>query len=298
MKIPQSFRRFCLAVAVFVALVQCSPRGPGAPLRIFFIDTGQGDATLIEDPVGGTALVDAGPAEQGIVGKLRALGVDHLNLAVGTHPDADHIGAMDEVLRAFPPKTYLDPHVPHPTGQFIGLLTVLKGLMEGGKTKYLEPGRRTISLGRVLVEILPSPTPLFEDTNNDSVVVRIVDDEFRALLPGDAGHDEEDWLLNQMRPEDLSADVLKPGHHGSKTATGDRWVDTVQPVAAVISCGRRNSYSFPHKEVLDRLEKRGIVIFRTDLSGTIEVRSWGRGFEVLADGRRLYRSPGFRGRRS
>ncbi|MGH8103579.1 MAG: ComEC/Rec2 family competence protein [bacterium] len=297
MRFAKRFRFLLLALALAALISACAPKGPGAPLRIYFIDIGQGDATLIEDPLGGAAIVDAGPAQQGVVGKLRALGVTHLDLAIGTHPDADHIGAMDEVMKAFPPIVYLDPHIPHPTGQFISLLTTLQELMESGKTKYLNPGRRTISLGRTLVEIYPTPDPPFDDTNNNSVVAKVVDDDFSALLTGDQEHNEEGWLMSKIPPSEFKSDILKAGHHGSRTGTGDAWLDAVQPAAAIISCGRHNSYGFPHKEVLDKLEKRGIMIFRTDISGTLELRSWGKGFEIRADGRTLYRSHDFRDHR-
>ncbi len=259
-------------------------------LEVYFLNVGQGDSILLRDASGKSALVDSGPAGDGVVLMLQNLGITHFSLIIGTHPDADHIGSMKEVLESFPSEVYMDPQIPHTTQFYLNLLLTLKSLVDSQKTTYLKPEGQRFLLGETVLEIFPSPNPPFEDSNNNSVILRVVYGEFTLLLTGDAESTEEQWLISHFDAPFLKARVLKVSHHGSRTGTTETFLNVVQPEVGVISTGKGNPYGHPHKEVLDRLEKKGITVFRTDELGTLQLFTRGKGYEIRAGGKRIYSS--------
>jgi len=282
----------CFVVFLFTCSRQGAKRAEERPtLEVYFLDVGQGDSTLIRDASGKAALVDSGPSGDSIVPMLQNLGVSKFSLVIGTHPDADHIGSMKEVLEAFPAEVYMDPQIPHTTQFYLNLLLTLKSLVEAKKTVYWKPEGQRFLLGDTVLEIFPSPNPPFEDSNNNSVVVRVVYGEFALLLTGDAEAEEEGWLLSHFDSPFLKAQVLKVAHHGSHSGTTEAFLSGVQPEVGIISVGKGNPYGHPHKEVLDRLEKKGIAVFRTDEEGSLQLLTRGEGYEIRGGGHRLFSSP-------
>lgn len=236
-----------------------------AHLELRVLDVGQGDAVLIRSD-GRTALIDAGPADR-IVAQLRALGVDTVDLLVASHNHADHIGGMDAVLDSFPVRFYLDNG--HPAGTRIQQ-RVLERVERHGVT-YLQPTRRTLSLGDAQLRVLPSPLePRTEDQNNRSLTLVLEYRGFRALLPGDA----ETPLLNALLAAgDVAAvDVLKAAHHGSRNGLTPAWLARTRPAVVAISLGAGNMYGHPHEAALRYYCAGGRRVLRTDLHGDIIVR--------------------------
>ncbi len=240
-------------------------------LRIDVIDVGNADAILIRSS-SHSMLIDAGtnPAGPEVVRYLHNQGVQGLDLVIATHADVDHIGGMDDVIEAFGAGTYLmasmPPGLEPTTKSYSSVLQALE--RQDIAVTEAEPGA-VYALGEAEVEIL-GPAGDFEDGNNQSVICRIGYGKRRFLFMGDAEKEAEAALLETGR--DLSADVIKIGHHGSNTSTTAALLDAVDPQYALITCGLDNPYNHPHPDTLAALAERRIRDYRSDLCGTIVVR--------------------------
>ncbi|HEX2205150.1 MAG TPA: DNA internalization-related competence protein ComEC/Rec2 [Longimicrobium sp.] len=252
--------------------------GDGGGLEIAFLDVGQGDAVALRTPAGRWLLVDAGPLEEGfdagekrVLPFLRAQGARRIEAMVLTHPHADHIGGAAAVLRALPVAAVVEPGLPYPSPVY---LATLDAATDGGTAWRAARQDRSLHVDGVelsflwpVVDVLDAPA----DANDISVVVQVRYGAFAALLTGDAPASVEAALVARYG-ERLRAHVLKAGHHGSVTSTSEGFLDAVRPALAVLSLGRRNEYGHPSPAVVDRLERRGVEVARTDEDGTVIVR--------------------------
>lgn len=240
-------------------------------LTVHFIDVGQGDSILIESE-GQYMLVDAGENDQGdtVITYLHSLGIDTLNYVIGTHPHSDHIGGLDDVINNFKIGSIIMPAKEHTTKTYEDVLAAI----ESQELKITTPEVGTIyQLGSASFEIIAPNKDYGDDLNNWSVGIKIVNGNNSFVMCGDAESQAETDMSNNGT--DVSADVLKLGHHGSNTSSSEEFLDKVKPTYAVISCGMGNSYGHPHKETMDKLVARGIQIYRTDEQGTIIASSDG-----------------------
>lgn len=291
------------AALVGVVLVGLSSeivtRREGAPekvLRVTFLDVGQGDAALVDLPNGEAILIDAGglvgsstnPGERVIGPLLRARRRDRLAAVVISHPHPDHFLGLaaategvrvaevwdtGEVLGAEPSASPFGPHV------YAATLAAL-----GARGTVV---RRPASLcgahpvGGATIEVLaPCPGPSSaRGTNDNSFVLRITHGARSVLFVGDAEHATEDDLVRRA-PSHLRADVLKVGHHGSRSSSTPSFVDAVAPRHVVVSCGVRNRYGHPHVQTLATFAARPIEVHRTDLEGTVVFETDGARYEV------------------
>ena len=245
----------------------------GSTLEVHFLDVGQGDATLIR--CGEAAmLIDAGNNSWGddVRDYLEYQSIGDLDYVIGTHPDADHIGGLDVVMEAFDCGTVIMPDYEKDTQTYTDVTDVME---EKGYELTLPQVGTVYELGEAAFTIV-APNGEYGDNANDySVGILLEHGENRFLLTGDAEEDSEaDMLDNGI---DLSADVLKAAHHGSRTANTEAFLERVNPEYVVISCGEGNSYGHPHAEVLNRLREMGIKVFRTDEEGTVVATSDGAG---------------------
>ena len=248
-------------------------------LTVAFLDVGQGDAIYIEAPNGNQVLVDGGAGKQ----VLRALGevmpfYDHsLDVVIATHPDADHIGGLPFVLDRFAVGAVLEPGVTAETGVYREFEELLA---DGSPIRIL--ARRGMKLeldqGVSLDIFFPDQDPTGWETNTASIVAQLTYGENEFLLTGDSPIKIEQYLLGRDG-EALQSDVLKAGHHGSRTSSASEYISAVHPQYAVISAGKDNRYGHPHQEVLDILNKVGAKILRTDELGTIIFQSDGVNLE-------------------
>ena len=245
------------------------PAADGA-MTVHFIDVGQGDSLLAESD-GHFLLVDAGENDQGdtVIAYLREAGVTSLDYVIGTHPHSDHIGGLDDVIRAFDVKAVILPPVAHTTKTF-------EDVLDAVQDKHLTPTqpqpRDPDALGDAVFTILAPQADYGDDLNNWSVGIRLACAEGALVACGDAEAQAEEDIAASGLP--LSADVLKVGHHGSSTSTSNAFLQAVSPAWAVISCGEGNSYGHPHEETLKKLEDAGVSVLRTDLLGDITAQ-WG-----------------------
>ncbi len=249
-----------------------------ADVAVHFIDVGQGDSELIWLPGGKTMLIDAGDngQEDRLLSYLRAQGVSRIDYLVGTHPHADHIGGMREVIETFPiGKIYL-PRVSHTSETYTDMLKAIE--QKGLTVETARQGKVLFAENGVRAECLAPAGESYESLNNHSAVIRLTYQDISFLFTGDAeGLSEKEMLSAGI---DLTADVLKVGHHGSSTSTTADFLQAVSPGCAVISCGKSNDYGHPHQETLKKLEKAGIEVFRTDEMGTIIMETDGKNINI------------------
>lgn len=242
-------------------------------LVVSFLDIGQGDSILIESPSGVQVLIDAGPGKSVLreLGSVMTFYDKSIDVVVATHPDADHIGGIPDVLENYKVDLFMEPGVESNTDLYKTMeeLVSKKGInkIEARRGMILDLGA-----GAMLEILFPIFDPSDLLTNTASIVARLTYGESEFLLTGDSPSSIENYLITLG---DMESDVLKVGHHGSKTSTSPDFVEIVSPQYAVISVGKDNRYGHPTQEVLETLEKENIKIFRTDLDGRIIFESDG-----------------------
>lgn len=259
------YRVSCVLFALLCPLGTASAQSTDSTLRIVQLAVGQGDAALIITPERRNVLIDAGRSSREVAYMLQQLAVDTLHLIVASHNHADHIGGMATILSHFPVSAYMDNGIPHTTATYRSTLFAL----ERSGAQYLNATARTITLGSLVVRVIPRP---FEraDQNNGSVGLLLEFGEFRALYTGDSEWPElEGWVKAGVIP---NVTVVKVAHHGARNGTTVNWIDATRPRVALISVGR-NSYGHPAPDVEDAWRKAGAIVYRTDLSGTIELHA-------------------------
>ena len=241
-------------------------------LIIDYIDVGQGDSILIRQG-DATMLIDGGTSvcEEDLLAFLKAENVDKFEYIIGTHPHEDHIGSLDDVINTYEFDTFLFPKVTATTKTFENLVLAVKNRQK----KFTTPVVGTeYSLGEAKFEILAPNGTKYTSTNDYSIVIKLTYGENTFIFTGDAESlSEQDILNNNV---DVSADVLKLGHHGSTTSTSKKFLEAVNPKYAVISVGKDNSYKHPTKTTMNKLEDMNISVYRTDEQGTIECISDGK----------------------
>ncbi|MEK7579240.1 MAG: MBL fold metallo-hydrolase [Patescibacteria group bacterium] len=247
-------------------------------LTVAFLDVGQGDAIFIESPSGWQVLIDGGP-DRDVLSELSRVMPFYdrtIDVVINTHPDKDHIGGLPNVLRAYDVSLVLDPDVSSESATY----AYYKDLVVEEKAKYVAAHRGQVidfGDGSYLRILFPDRDMNGGPTNNASVIVQLVYGETEVILTGDAPKSVESYLVI-LDGEKLKSDILKAGHHGSKTSSGEVFVHAVSPEYAVISAGKDNSYGHPHKEVIDTLTRASTTILGTHEEGTIVFSSDGKIF--------------------
>jgi competence protein ComEC len=239
-------------------------------LVVTFLDVGQGDAILIETPDGVQALIDGGP--NGTV--LRELAAElpwgdrTLDLVVGTHPDKDHIGGLVDVLARYNVASILTTEN---TGETVTASTYQKALTAETDIVHMARAGQVYQLGAstTLTVLSPARDPSLLESNTASIVAKLSYGTIDFMLTGDAPASIEDYL-SVMYGTQLQSEVLKLGHHGSKTSTSDLFLSTVQPAFAIVSAGADNSYGHPHQEVVERVIAAGITVRNTATDGRVK----------------------------
>lgn len=240
---------------------------PKGKLKVYFFDVGQGDSMLIQTPKGENVLIDGGNNDKGddVVRYLRQLHVSQLDDVIATHPDADHIGGLDTVLENLKVKNVYAPRVVNTTRTYEDFLLAVKN-----SRLKIKQAKANVDLGLrgASMKFVGPVKDYHEEMNDWSAVVKLsYGEKGTFLFTGDAPiRSEEDMIATH---QDLSSQVLKVGHHGSKTATSQAFLDAVKPKYAIISVAKVNSYGLPSDEVINRLKANHIQIFRTDEMKTI-----------------------------
>ncbi|WP_243300438.1 S-layer homology domain-containing protein [Bacillus litorisediminis] len=255
-------------------------------LKVHFIDVGQGDSSLIELPNGKTILIDGGKRTAGeiVVSYLKQAGVSSIDLLVATHPDADHIGGLIDVLQQVTVKKVLDSGKEHTTETYLEYLSLIDEknipfeVAKKGSSISLDPS--------VAIKVVHADSSA-ADNNDASVVLELRYKDASFLFTGDAGTEVEESMIVSGLGQ---VDVLKVSHHGSDTGTSQSFVNVLKPEIAVISVGE-NSYGHPHDVVVNRLAQAGAQIYSTMQSGDIIITTNGTTYEVSDDPWQVPKTP-------
>lgn len=260
-------------VFVWFAVYQ---KQPNETLTVYFLDVGQGDAILIDSPRHGRALIDGGRNRKVLaeLGKILPFADKRIDVMVATHPDVDHIGGLPEVVSRYNIGVFIESGVESENSMDNELE---KRVREKNIPSILARRGMTINFGdgAKLIILFPNQDVSKWETNDASIVAKLVYGGESFLLTGDSTKRAESILLN-LDKETLNVDVLKVGHHGSHNSTSLAYVQAISPDYAVISAGKNNSYGHPHKEVLDILEKVGAKIISTINLGTVKFETDGK----------------------
>lgn len=242
---------------------------------VSFIDVGQADSVLIRNG-NYNMLIDAGNNEDGekLVNYFKSLGIEEFTYVFATHPHEDHIGGMDDIINNFKIDNYYMSNKLSTTKTFMDVLDAL----DGRNLKYTVPNKGdTLKLGDANIKVI-YPGDDKSNINDSSIVLKITYGKNSFLLTGDATSNVERKIYN----EDIKSDVLKVAHHGSSYSSTDVFLDKVKPYYAVISVGKNNIYNHPSNKTLEKLNKRNIKAYRTDLDGTVVFISDGDNLSVKA----------------
>lgn len=246
--------------------------------EVCFVDTGQSDCILIRTEEA-AVLIDAGEVgcEGAVCSALEKRGISVLSLVVATHPHSDHIGSMEAVFDEFSVERLLVPDIPEEylldSPLYDGVLSTAEN-KDGCAVIYAEPGMKFDLGGGAVLEVLGPVECYFDEINNWSVVTKFTFGETSFLFTGDAEAAAELDLIAYST--DLSCDVLKCGHHGSRTSTTEELLDAAAPQYAVFLCGEGNVHGHPHQSTKEALYRRGIRMLRTDLDGTVTMTTDGK----------------------
>ena len=251
------------------------------PMSVHVLDVGKADCIFINCE-GKNILIDAGETSiyKFVNEYLRKMNVKTIDQLILTHQHSDHVGSMSYIVDEFNIKSFMMPQLKDdmiPTFKsYERLLTSLD--KKGMKVELPEPGK-SYDIGQMKINIL-APLSQYDDMNNNSVVIKITYKNKSFLFTGDAGKESEKDMISAGF--DVKADVLKVGHHGSKTATSQAFLNKVQPLYAVISVGEDRN-KLPKKETLERLKKNNIKIYRTDLDGTVIFATDGDDMKIFCE---------------
>jgi len=245
----------------------------GKKLKVSYIDVGQADSILIQTPGGKNVLIDAGNNGDAttIVNYIKAQNIDRLDYVIATHSHEDHIGSMDTVIKTFDIGQVVMPKESSNTQTFRDVMTAIAS--KGLKPIEAKAGVKLDLGSEIYAELLAPNSSGYQDINDYSAVLRLVYGKNSFLFTGDAETQSESEMLHLG--SQLKVDVLKVGHHGSRTSSTAAFLKLVAPKYAVISVGKGNSYGHPTGEALVRLSSIGATIYRTDESGTIVCESDG-----------------------
>ena len=283
---------FCLIIGAVSALrgqnqskaAQPAALQSGSTL-VYFLDVGQADCELIRLKTGENILIDSGTGETAkkLENYLKELGVQKIDYLIATHPHADHIGGMTQVVKSFEiRKIYMpkiqDNQVPT-TSTYENLLKAID--QKGLKITAAKGGMTIMDSGGEKLTIFAPNSEKYTELNSYSVVTKLTCGEKSFLFTGDAQSDSEKEMIG--KGYDLKSDVLKCGHHGSSTSTSAAFLRAVAPGAAIISCGVNNDYGHPDKAVVNRLQKAGVTIYRTDQQDTILASCDGKTIQFMTN---------------
>ncbi len=251
-------------------LIYLDLRSSSGVLTVAVLDVGQGDAIFIESPSGAQIMFDGGSPRKSLapLRKIMSPFDRTLDAIIITNPDADHIGGFADILKNYEVGLVLEPGTYNSSKTYQNL----KKEIQDKKIKNIlaKKGMRiNMGAGAVIDILFPDRDVSNWSTNDGSIVARLSYGETSMMLTGDSTSKTEKRILENNSMDELESDILKVGHHGSRSSTSYDFAKEVAPEYAIISDGKDNSYGHPHQEVLDTLAEFGVQILRTDELGTI-----------------------------
>lgn len=290
-------RIFILIVAAIATLsvhpVHSAVKGNEKNLYVYFLDVGQGDGAFIRTPSGKNILIDGGQGsneyddfdagKKVVVPFLIRKKITKIDYIVVSHSHNDHIGGLISVMKKYPVGVVYDSGFAYSSPVYTEFLKTIKNkeikyqIVQKGDVLKWDPDLR--------VEVFsPKSNRLYDDPNNNSVVLKITYGKVSFLFTGDIEDAASADLLGNYGKKELAAEILKVPHHGSRTSSGVDFLEAVYPEIAVISCGRYNRFRHPHSTVVERYNDFGIELHRTDKEGTVFVATDGDTFTIKSLG--------------
>ena len=263
------------------AVADVASNADGYPMSVHVLDVGKADAIFITCE-GKNIVIDAGETDihKGMYEYLCRRNVKELDLLVLTHQHSDHVGCMAHIVRNLKVKKFMMPRLCDNVVQTFKSYERLLGALEQKNIKIItpEPGN-TFFVGNLKIEVI-APIKQYRNTNNNSVVLKLTYKNKSFLFTGDASRESERDMI--AAEYNLNADVLKVGHHGSKTSSSQAFLDKIRPTYAVISVGTDRN-DLPKREVVERIKKSKIKTYRTDLNGTVVFATDGSDLKVFCE---------------
>ena len=255
-------------------------------LKVYFLDVGQGDSSFMQTPEGHQILIDGGPDASALekLSSLMPFWDRTIDLVILTHPESDHMQGLLDILQRYKADYILWTGVNRISpGYDVWLSALEKQKKMGAKIIIADAGKR-IKAGYVLIDTLypleSTEGKELKNTSNDTCIVsKLIFGKNSFLLTGDISSTAEKEIVDSGK--NVDSDVLKIAHHGSKYSTSDLFLENVIPKVAIISVGTKNTYGHPTPEVLQRLEKFGIKVFRTDKDGDVKFISDGNNLKLI-----------------
>lgn len=254
-----------LLFGFFTVYLSYIPKDDGY-LKVIFFDVGQGDAIYIEAPNGRQMLVDGGRGREVLPKLIKAMPIfdRSIDVVIITNPDQDHIGGIVEVLKNYEVDLIIEPGT---QSDSLTYQRLEEEILKNNISRIIAQNGQRLVLDKkenIYFDILfPDRDVSLWERNDGSIVGKLVFDDISFMLMGDATKYTENIISWNYDKKDLVSNILKLGHHGSKTSSSLLWLDFVNPDMAIISAGKNNQYSHPHKEVLDRLIFLGIPYLST-----------------------------------
>lgn len=247
-------------------------------LKVHYLDVGQGDSIFIELPNNETMLIDAAETYQSenIINYLKNLNYQKIDYVIGTHPHTDHIGGLKDIINTFEIGKIYMPKVVSTTKTYESLLMAIKD--KNLKINTAKAGTSIIDTDALKINILAPNNSTYTELNNYSVVTKITYGTTKFLFMGDA----EKLSENEIK-EDVTADVIKIGHHGSNTSSSIDFIKKVNAKYGIISVGLNNKYNLPKEETITNWENSGTKIYLTSINGTVRASSDGTNIKIESE---------------
>lgn len=247
-------------------------------LKVHYLDVGQGDSIFIELPNNETMLIDAAESYQSenIINYLKNLNYQKIDYVIGTHPHADHIGGLKDIINTFEIGKIYMPKVVSTTKTYESLLMAIKD--KNLKINTAKAGTSIIDTDALKINILAPNNSTYTELNNYSVVTKITYGSTKFLFMGDA----EKLSENEIK-ENVTADVIKIGHHGSNTSSSIDFIKKVNAKYGIISVGLNNKYNLPKEEIITNWENSGTKIYLTSINGTVRASSDGTNIKIESE---------------
>ena len=247
-------------------------------LKVHYLDVGQGDSIFIELPNNETMLIDAAESYQSenIINYLKNLNYQKIDYVIGTHPHTDHIGGLKDIINTFEIGKIYMPKVISTTKTYESLLMAIKD--KNLKINTAKAGTSIIDTDALKINILAPNNSIYTELNNYSVVTKITYGTTKFLFMGDA----EKLSENEIK-ENVTADVIKIGHHGSNTSSSIDFIKKVNAKYGIISVGLNNKYNLPKEETITNWENSGTKIYLTSTNGTIRASSDGTNIKIESE---------------
>ncbi|HRP51535.1 MAG TPA: MBL fold metallo-hydrolase [Candidatus Dojkabacteria bacterium] len=258
-------------------IINITQHGDDGLMYLHMLDVGQGDAFLLRTPDKKYILVDGGPTSEliDVMSKYMPFWQNQIDLVIATHGDSDHIGGLVELSERYAVNRFI---YNGETKNTLIYKELINNITEDNINVTIAKKGQEIIVGCCTkIDVLWPDSSEIEDSNDQSVSILLKYGNFEAYLAGDLGYKYEE-IISKSLVGDI--EVMKLSHHGSRTSTSSKVLDRINPEIALISAGRDNKFGHPHQEVINLLDKNKIIQFRTDMHGTVSVRSDGENYDI------------------